>query len=306
MSRRHHPSPVPDRRHRAAAAAATVLTAVAVVAGSVGAAAPAQALSPAQTTYSGVVSALGFTQTGSIATFWSSTMSAWGVRYVKPGLYYYHSATVGDYVTTCGNTAALHNNSFYCSTGGNNAIYLDYTWNQSMTTRFGDFGSGGILAHEWGHAAQRWLGYASAGYRSEYHADCLAGMYTRWGYASGRLVGSDYSEMAGRLAAQPSGDGSHGPGSIRADWFRYGYQQYSLAACNQVFAKTANPTATATGATTRVVGVSSGPSSATAPTVGGLPPTVSPLPRTKGVAALPTRFTSTGAVGAAPSAAARP
>ncbi|WP_344222879.1 neutral zinc metallopeptidase, partial [Lapillicoccus jejuensis] len=205
--------PLSTRRPRRLARALAGVAALASVAtGVVATSAPAHALNPAQTQYSGVVNLLGFNQSGSIATFWSTTMSAWGARYAKPRLVYYRTSTVGLISTPCG--TALANNSFYCST--DNTIYLDYTWNQQNTTRYGDFGSGGILAHEWGHAVDAWLGYAYVGYSSEYHADCLAGMYARYGYATGRLVGSDYSEMWNWLYSQPYGDGSHGTGAMRA------------------------------------------------------------------------------------------
>lgn len=78
------------------------------------------------------------------------------------------------------------------------------------------------------------MGYGYVQPASEYHADCLAGMYTRYGYAAGRLTTSDYWEFYYWLYYQPTSS-THGSGANRAAWFDYGYQQYSLTACNQVF-----------------------------------------------------------------------
>ena len=260
--------------------------------GAIAGASSAQAINPAQTQFSGVVNYLGSpSQAGSIAVFWSTTMSAWGRRYTKPVLQYYNGAGVGDRNTPCGSTTVWRNNSFYCS--GSNTIYLDYTWNQRMTNQYGDFGSGGILAHEWGHAAQAWLGYGYVGYKSEYHADCLAGMYSRYGYSTGRLVGSDYSEMYNWLYAQPY-SADHGTGSIRAAWYQYGYTQYSMAACDQVFAKTANSTVDAKAAAS-TVGASAGSQVLrTAPTGTDRRPVTPSIVGLTGVVRTPT-LTPTGA-----------
>jgi hypothetical protein len=221
----------------------------------------ADAMTPPQTTESGVVTLLAGGSTGSIASFWATTMRSWGNAYSKPPITYYHTSTVGLINTPCGK--ALLNNSFYCST--DNRIYLDYTWNQGLVSSYGDFGGGGILAHEWGHAIQAWLRYGVGGYRREYHADCLAGMYVRYGYSTGRLNGSDYGEFYNWLYYQPYTI-DHGRGTARAAWYQYGYTQYSLAACNQAYSLPVTPavataarTATAGIRATNVTGTASGP-----------------------------------------------
>ncbi len=255
-------------RRRIAGIAVRSLVAFAVsAAGLVAAAGPASAMNPPQTTYTGVVNLLGFDQSASIANFWKTTMSQWGKSYTKPTLRYYNT-TIN---TACGQLSA--NNSFYCSS--NNSIYLGTSWNQAQLNRYGDNGPGGILAHEWGHGIDAWLGYRYQGYRSEYHADCLAGMYTRYGYATGRLNGSDYGEMFNWLSAQPTTT-SHGAGTNRAAWFKYGYTSYSLGACNQVLTSTAATSRTAK--VTHVVGTSSGPSNASMKRLPA-PPVLSPRDR---------------------------
>ncbi len=186
----------------------------------------AHAINPPQTQYSGVVNVLGGTSAYSIRNFWAATLPAWGYRYTNPTLRYY-SAPVA---TRCG-TLAL-GNSYWCP--GDWTIWLDYTWNQQNVTTRGDFAAGGILAHEWGHAADSMTGTRAGTYRDEYHADCLAGLYYRYGYSGGRLLGSDYNEFSSWLYYQPQ-SATHGYGPNRAAWFRYGYQQYSKAACDSVY-----------------------------------------------------------------------
>ena len=224
------------RRTRALVVGAAALATLGI--GAVGAS-TASAMTPAQTTESGVVNLLAGTSAGSITNFWATTMKAWGDAYAKPTLYYYNTSTVGFPNTPCGK--ALANNAFYCSS--NNSIYLDYTWNQQQLNGYGDYAAGGILAHEWGHGIQAWLGQAYDGYRSEYHADCMAGMYTHYGYAIGRLTGSDYGEMYNWLYYQAYSVG-HGRGSARSAWYQYGYTQYSLAACNLAYNLPVTPAAT--------------------------------------------------------------
>lgn len=237
---------------RLAAVAATAVAAIGLGASS------ASAMTPPQTTETGVVNLVAGTSSGSITNFWATTMSAWGKAYSRPSIYYYNHNGSGFPMTECGRASV--NNSFYCY--GSNHIYLDYNWNQGLLNRFGDMAPAGILAHEWGHDIQDWLGYHDNTYRQEYHADCLAGMYVRYGYAAGRLNGTDYGEFYNWFLSQGY-DITHGRGTNRAAWYQYGYTQYSLAACNQAYslpitpakAGTTSGTSQGTGAST--VGVSS-------------------------------------------------
>ena len=207
----------------------TVVTAMLLVMGRE----PAEAMSPAQTTTKGVVSLLGNDNIGSIQRFWSREFAGWGRSYQTPRVYYYDHE-YGNYWTGCGYTTdpKLVDNGFYCS--ADHSIYLDYWYLQGLVNKYGDYGAGGFLAHEWGHAVTRMLGYSTAGIRGEYFADCLAGMYTRSGYAAGRLTGSDYGEFYNWLYYQPTSN-THGTGPNRAAWYRYGYQQFNINSCARVF-----------------------------------------------------------------------
>jgi hypothetical protein len=227
---------------------------------------PAEAINPPQTAYSGVVNILGGTSSYSIRNFWATTLPTWGYRYTNPTLRYYTT----NISTTCGTLSA--NNSYWCSRDW--TIWLGYNWNQGLVNQYGDFGAGGVLAHEWGHAADTMTGTRAGNYKDEYHADCLAGLYYRYAYTGGRLLGADYYEFFNWLSNQPY-SATHGTGSIRAAWFKYGYQMYTKGACDSVYRATAASAGSATAAAsgTPVVGTSSGPSA--------------PAPRARLTAAVP-------------------
>ena len=194
----------------------------------------AGAMSPQQTTTVGVVRVLADNvSVGGIQDFWARTF---GNRYVKPKLFYYGTGVwMGN---VCGeNTWNWLGNAFYCR--DEHAIYIDKNWFQTLINQRGDFAAGGILAHEWGHAmAWQVQGSRITDFREEYHADCFAGMYANYGYATGRLTGNDYNEFRNwylSLEYWPT----HGYPTTRAKWFDYGYSQYSIASCNLAFNMTA-------------------------------------------------------------------
>ncbi len=213
-----------------------------VVVAAFGAAESARAMNPQHTSAWTLINDVNFnlqtgaTSYGSVEHFWMLTLRNWGYRYVRPGLSLYgqHFGYPG---SGCGPTSDpdIQNNGFYCPDDG--GIFLHYEYMQSLLNTFGDFGPGGFMAHEWGHRVQHYLGFSENSFRTEYHADCLAGMYTRWGYAAGKLTGGDYWEFSNWLSSQSKSD-SHGSGANRSAWFRHGYTNYSLAACNQALTLT--------------------------------------------------------------------
>jgi predicted metalloprotease len=132
----------------------------------------------------------------------------------------------------CGSWQLTMSGDWYCQY--DNTIWLDYYWNQGKINLDGDYAGGVLLAHEWGHRIQDLLGYLNyPNPGKELHADCLAGMYTRYGYTTGRLFYSDYYEGRNTLYHLPPGNGDHGTPQQRVDWFDYGYNSYSLSACNR-------------------------------------------------------------------------
>lgn len=221
--------PVPSRARRL-----VVLVLVLVVSSGAFATTDVAALNPPQSELAGVVWYVGGGP-GSIDEFWARTF---GASYVKPGIYFYNGYGAGDYdVPGCGNTSARHFNGFYCP--WTRSIYLDYA---DQTDRispggyytFGDGQAVGFLAHEWGHHVQSLLRLPDKVIASEYHADCLAGMYMRYGYATGRLTGGDYWEFHNWLLSTPA-SATHGDPVHRTLWYRYGWDQYSLASCQLAF-----------------------------------------------------------------------
>ena len=179
---------------------------------------------------------------GGVNDFWARQFASWGWRYTPPALSWYNSATGNMYSTPCGFT--MRNNGFYCSC--NHRIYLDSNYMQALINSRGDYAAAGFIAHEWGHAIARLIGYGYSQPGGEYLADCLAGMSTRWGYLTGRLVGSDYYEFRGWLSSQIS-SASHGTGANRAAWFDFGYSQYNVNQCARALpARSATMAASAT------------------------------------------------------------
>ncbi len=184
----------------------------------------ANAITPAQSTSVGTVNAL----YNDINYFWSASFRGWGWST------YYRSSTVHFYnttVTACGITLSP-NNSYACSGSYIGNIWYGTGWTQGLLNRFGDYGAGVILAHEWGHEVMYDLGWTSRSgtIGGELFADCLAGMYTRYGITvSQRLNNSDYWEGSNTLASIAGTD--HGTAQQRTDWYRYGYTSYNINSC---------------------------------------------------------------------------
>jgi predicted metalloprotease len=201
----------------------------------------ALAINPPQTTENGVVYYLGRDLPGGIDAFWSAQFRAWGRPYARPGLYW---LTAPRY---CNGHLMQMNNSFYCP--ADQTIWLDYNWNQNLINRYGDNGGGVILAHEWGHRIQHLLGEQFGGAANELNADCLAGMYTRYGLATGRLVNGDFYEARSTVYSlgdyNYSSPDHHGTPQQRADWFTAGYSYYDINVCNRVFGSSPSTRGTA-------------------------------------------------------------
>ena len=201
----------------------------------------AGALNPPQTDAYYAVALLGYTnQSASIASYWTQTFRSWNRPYAAPRILFYGDH-YGNFSTQCGATAQNRNNGFYCSF--DNTVYLDYEYMQDFMGpggryNLGDYAVGGFLAHEFGHGVQAWLGWSLATFRAEYAADCLAGIYTRFGYAAGRLTGGDYWEFHNWLLTTPWSV-THGDPVMRTRWYRYGYDTGSMTACAAAYQATA-------------------------------------------------------------------
>ncbi len=184
---------------------------------------PAAAMTPAQTTSTGSVNTL----IPDVNTFWTASMRGWGwlAYYRTPSVYFYNST-----IYACG-TTLYASNSFACSGYYLGQIYIGTGWTQSLQNTYGDYATGVILAHEWGHEIMYDLGWSSRTTTgSELFADCLAGMYTHYGLlVSHKLDASDYWEGYNTLRAIAGSD--HGTPDQRSGWYQYGYSQYNIYSC---------------------------------------------------------------------------
>jgi hypothetical protein len=192
-------------------------------------------------------------------TTWSSILPNYGVQYVEPTLVLFTGATE----TRCGvGQAAM--GPFYCPV--DQKVYIDLSFYDELSSRFGapgDFAQAYVIAHEVGHHVQNLLGTSAKVHaarerarneadanalsvRQELQADCYAGIWARSAEGSRQLLESgDFEE--GIEAAQAVGDDTlqkqaqgyvvpdsftHGSAAERASWFRLGYEQGTLEACD--------------------------------------------------------------------------
>lgn len=192
----------------------------------------------------------------SVQAFWSATLD--GYRPADTVFF------TGSTRTGCGGaTSAV--GPFYCPTDEH--VYIDLGFYDDLRTRFG--ASGGpmaeayVIAHEYGHHVQDLLGVldtgnstatgaASASVRVELMADCLAGMWAEGAVRTGFIedltdtdisdgldaaaaVGDDRIQQATQGSVNPE-SWTHGSSDMRQRWFRIGYRQASLEACDTLHA----------------------------------------------------------------------
>jgi hypothetical protein len=162
--------------------------------------------------------------------------------------------------TGCGRTSSAVG-PFYCPP--DEKAYIDFTFYRELKARFeapGDFAQAYVIAHEMGHHLQNLLGtddkvrQMSARDRSreneysvmqELQADCYAGVWAHEFAKTGRLEMGDPEEALN--AASQIGDDrlqkragvevnsetwTHGSAEQRIRWFKVGFDQGKLAACD--------------------------------------------------------------------------
>ena len=150
---------------------------------------------------------------------------------------------------------------FYCP--GDRKVYIDLGFYRELQQRFGapgDFAQAYVLAHEIGHHVQTLLGTetqvreaqrsspGSANQLSvamELQADCYAGIWANRTEKTGMLEAGDIDEALTAATAigddtlQRQGQGyvvpdsfTHGTSEQRATWFKRGYEQGTVGACD--------------------------------------------------------------------------
>lgn len=190
---------------------------------------------------------------GSTEDFWKSEFQKNGLSYENPNLVLF----TGHVQTACG-AGSAQSGPFYCS--GDNKIYLDLSFYQDLSTKYGaagDFAMAYVIAHEVGHHVQNQLGtmteYARAhrklsetegnklNVRLELQADYYAGAWANFVDGQGLLDVGDIEEAMN--AAHAVGDDhlqeqayghtvpdsfTHGTSEQRKRWFDRGYQYGDL------------------------------------------------------------------------------
>jgi predicted metalloprotease len=189
---------------------------------------------------------------------WKDTFQKSGRTYEEPKLVLFTGAVE----SACG-MAESAVGPFYCP--GDHKVYLDLAFFEELHSRFGasgDFAQAYVIAHEVGHHVQKLLGIndkvtelqsrASKSDRNklsvmiELQADCLAGMWANQADKSRHIleagdvdealnaasaVGDDRIQKQSQGYVVPDGF-THGSSAQRVSWFKRGFEQGDIKACN--------------------------------------------------------------------------
>jgi len=190
---------------------------------------------------------------------WSEIFRASGATYVPAKLVVFE----GGVTTACGYASSAVG-PFYCP--GDQQVYIDLQFFRELETRFraaGDFAQAYVIAHEVGHHIQTLTGVSQRVndarrrgeelkgdggllVRQELQADCYAGV---WAHSAQRrldmLEPGDLEEALNaataigddRLQQQSQGrvvpdSFSHGTSAQRVRWFKRGFEQGAVGACD--------------------------------------------------------------------------
>ncbi|MBP1698188.1 MAG: putative neutral zinc metallopeptidase [Deltaproteobacteria bacterium] len=189
---------------------------------------------------------------------WYETFQKRGRTYQAPTLVLFSGAVE----SACG-MAGSAVGPFYCPS--DHKVYLDLSFFDDLRTRFGasgDFAQAYVIAHEVGHHVQTLLGISKKvqelqarvnssernklSVRMELQADCLAGVWAHQADKSRQILEAGDIEE-GLNAASAIGDDriqrktqgyvvpdafTHGSAAQRARWFKLGFEQGNLQACD--------------------------------------------------------------------------
>jgi hypothetical protein len=188
---------------------------------------------------------------------WTEIFAAEGGRYSLPKLVLFTGSTS----SACGFASAAVG-PFYCP--GDRQVYIDLAFYAELRDRFeapGDMAEAYVIAHEIGHHVQNVLGTLpevnrlrqrsseadsnQLSIRVELQADCYAGIWAHGADQRGLLEVGDIDEAL-NAAAQIGDDAiqrrtqgyvvpesfNHGTSEQRSRWFKRGYAEGELAACD--------------------------------------------------------------------------
>jgi uncharacterized protein len=204
-----------------------------------------------------------------VAFVLDDTQATWQKFFADNGQTYRHAKLVlfTDQTSTgCGNGDAA-TGPFYCP--NDERVYIDLAFYDELAQRFGikgDFAEAYVIAHEIGHHVQKLLGTSAqverAGksqligatglsVRLELQADCYAGIWARSTSQRQILDAGDVDEALGAAAAvgddhiQKETSGTvrpetwtHGSAAERSKWFKSGFDNGTLQACDTFKAAT--------------------------------------------------------------------
>ena len=200
--------------------------------------------------------------TTDVQTMWQETFAAANRQYRNATLRLFSEGVN----TACGSASSAVG-PFYCP--ANETIYLDMTFFDELSSRFGaqgDFGRAYVIAHEFGHHVQTVLGISEQvraeqqnnpnaandlSIKQELQADCFAGLWAhsvftdpddanvteitdediREGLDAAAAVGDDRIQQQSGRAPNPE-TWTHGSSQQRMDWFQRGFRQGTADVCN--------------------------------------------------------------------------
>lgn len=189
---------------------------------------------------------------------WNALFQAQGQRYREPKLVLFSGAVA----SACGHAQAAMG-PFYCP--GDNKVYIDLSFYHDLRERHGapgDFAQAYVIAHEIGHHVQTLTGISEQVHaarsrmskaegnklsvKQELQADCFAGL---WAHHANRTreileqgdieealtaataIGDDRLQQQSRGYVTPESF-THGSSKQRVRWFRTGFEQGEIDACN--------------------------------------------------------------------------
>ena len=186
-----------------------------------------------------------------------------GLLPAQTGTPYHHAKLVlfRNYTESACGSAESATGPFYCP--GDERVYIDLGFYDELKRRFGapgEFAQAYVIAHELGHHVQNILGTErklrhlqaqtpraknALSVEMELQADCYAGIWAHATQQRGLLEQGDIESALGAASAvgddrlQKMATGhvnpetfTHGSSEQRMAWFRKGFDQGSVAACN--------------------------------------------------------------------------
>lgn len=200
-----------------------------------------------------------------VSVILADTESTWHQEFKKRGLTYQEPTLVlfRNAVSSACGYAQSAMGPFYCP--GDHKLYIDLAFYEDMKTKLGapgDFAQAYVIAHEVGHHVQTLLGISAKvsqaqsraskeqanqlSVKQELQADCYAGIWGHYANTERQMLEDGDIEEA-LIAAAAIGDDklqqqaggvvrpesfTHGSSKQRVEWFKRGFEQGSVDACN--------------------------------------------------------------------------